>query len=322
MSVPLTPSTPTRVGVVGTGYLGARHARVLTEIPEAHVVGFVEPDDAIAAGIEAKHNLKRFDSVAALAAEIECAVVATPTTKHFDVARELLEAGVDVMIEKPITATAEEARRLIAIAERHNRIIQVGHVERYHPAITAVADLVRESRYVELDRLGVFSGRSTDIDVLLDLLIHDINLVLSLLQKKVLDVRAVGVPVITDKVDMAKVWLEIENGTVATLTASRVAQDPVRKQRFFGSDFYVSVDTAKREVKGRRLLRENGACLLQDFELPIGDKEPLRAENEAFLQCVRDRSRPIVSGRDGLEAVELADRVRAAIEASERKVRA
>jgi predicted dehydrogenase len=311
----------TRVGVIGTGYLGGRHARVLTEIPEAHVVGFVEPNDAIAAGIEAMHRLKRFDSISALASEIECAVVATPTTQHFDIARELLEAGVDVMIEKPITATVEEAQELIDIAKRHGRIIQVGHVERYHPAIVAVADLVRDSRYVELERLGVFSGRSLDIDVLLDLLIHDLNLVLSLLQQKVVDVRAVGVPVVTDKVDMTKVWLELENGAVATLTASRVGKDPSRKQRFFGSDFYVSVDTANREVKGTRLVRENGTTTLQQFDLPIDTREPLRAENESFLQCVRTRSRPIVSGEDGLEAVALADRVRAAIDAAEKRFR-
>jgi predicted dehydrogenase len=310
-----------RVGVIGTGYLGGRHARVLTEIPEAQVVGFVEPNDAIAALIEAQHHLKRFESVPALASEIECAVVATPTTKHFEVARELLESGVDVMIEKPITATVDEARTLIEIAEKHGRIIQVGHVERYHPAITAVADMVRSSRYVEMDRLGVFSGRSLDIDVLLDLLIHDLNLVLSLLQQKIVDVRALGVPVVTGKVDMAKVWLELENGAVASLTASRVSQDPSRKQRFFGTDFYVSVDTHKREVRGSRLVREDGKSTLQPFELTVEPKEPLRAENEAFLQCVRDRSRPIVSGEDGLEAVALADRVREAIDAQEKKFR-
>ena len=315
-------SASTRVGAVGTGYQGARHARVLTEIPEAHVVGFVEPHDANAAEIEAKHQLKRFDSVSALACEIECAVVATPTTKHFEVARELMEAGVDVMVEKPITATVEEAQQLIEIAAKHGRIIQVGHVERYHPAIAAVADLVRDSRYVELERLGVFSGRSLDIDVLLDLLIHDLNLVLSLLQQKVVEVRAVGVPVVTGKVDMTKVWLDLENGAVATLTASRVSRDPSRKQRFFGTDFYVFVDTHKREVKGSRLVREDGASKLKPFELTIESKEPLRAENEAFLQCVRDRSQPIVSGQDGLDAVALADRVRAAIEASEKRFRA
>jgi predicted dehydrogenase len=172
-----------------------------------------------------------------------------------------------------------------------------------------------------MDRLGVFSGRSLDIDVLLDLLIHDLNLVLSLLQQKIVDVRALGVPVVTGKVDMAKVWLELENGAVASLTASRVSQDPSRKQRFFGTDFYVSVDTHKREVRGSRLVREDGKSTLQPFELTVEPKEPLRAENEAFLQCVRDRSRPIVSGEDGLEAVALADRVREAIDAQEKRFR-
>lgn len=310
-----------RTGVVGTGYLGRLHARVLTEIPEAHVIGFVEPDDAIAAEVGSTLKLKRFDSVAALASEIECAVVATPTTMHFDVAKELLEAGVDVMVEKPITATAEEARRLIELAEKHGRIIQVGHVERYNPAIVAVAELVRASRYVEIERLGVFVPRSLDVDVLLDLMIHDLNLVLSLLRQKVVEIRAVGVPVLTDKVDMTNVRLELENGAVANLTASRVSQDRVRKQRFFGSDFYISVDTKEQEVKGVRLVQENGACAVRPFELSVEKKEPLRAENDAFLRCVRDRSRPVVSGQDGLEAVELASDVRAAIDAAVKRFR-
>lgn len=306
----------TRAAVIGTGYLGRLHARVLTEIPDAEMVGFVEPNDAIAAEVESSLKLKRFDSVAAIAGEIECAVVATPTTSHFAIARELLQAGVDVMIEKPITATADEARDLLELAAKHGRIIQVGHVERYNPAIVAVADLVRAARYVEAERLGVFVPRSLDVDVLLDLMIHDLNLVLSLLRQKVVEIRAVGVPVLTNKVDMTNVRLELENGAVANLTASRVSQDRVRKQRFFGSDFYVSVDTKEQEVKGFRLVEENGTGAVRPFELPVEKKEPLRAENLAFLECVRDRTRPIVSGEDGLEAVELASRVREAIDAA------
>jgi predicted dehydrogenase len=311
-----------RTGVVGTGYLGRLHARVLTEIADAQVAGFVEPNDGIAAELEASLGLKRFHSVAALAAEVDCAVVATPTTTHFDVARQLLEAGVDVMIEKPITATAEEARTLIELAAKHGRIIQVGHVERYNPAIASVAELVRSSRYVEAERLGVFVPRSLDVDVLLDLMIHDLNLVLSLLRQKVVDVRAVGVPVLTDKVDMTNVRLELANGAVANLTASRVSQDRVRKQRFFGSDFYISVDTKEQEVKGYRLVEERGLRVLKPFDLAVPKKEPLRAENEAFLQCVRTRSRPVVSGEDGLEAVELALRVRDAIDEAVARFRA
>lgn len=309
-------------GVVGTGYLGRLHARVLTETPDANVIGFVEPNDAIAAQVEHDLKLKRFDSVASLAKEIDCAIVATPTTTHFDVARELLEAGADVMIEKPITETVEQAQRLIDIAAANDRIIQVGHVERYNPAIAAVAALVSGSRYFVAERLGVFVPRSLDVDVLLDLMIHDLNLVLSLLKQKVVGIQAVGVPVLTDKVDITNVRLELENGAVANLTASRVSQERVRKQRFFGGDFYISVDTKEQEVKGYRLIDENGTRVLKPFELGVIKKEPLRAENDAFLQCVRERTRPIVSAEDGRDAVELASRVRAAIDEAVRRFKA
>lgn len=306
-----------RVGVVGTGYLGRLHARVLTEMPEATVVGFVERNDESAAGIESTLGLKRIASVAELARQADCAVVATPTTSHYDVARELIEAGCDVLVEKPITATAREAEQLIELAAASGRVIQVGHVERYNPAIVAVADLVSDARFIETDRIGVFSGRSLDIDVLLDLMIHDLNLVLSLTRQEVVEIRAVGVPVLTEKVDICNVRLELANGAVANLTASRVSQERVRKQRFFGSDFYVSVDTKEQEAKGYRLAGK----ALQPLELAVQKKEPLRAELEAFLACVRDRSRPLVTAQDGLAAVVLAHRVADAIEESLRRAR-
>jgi predicted dehydrogenase len=306
-----------RVGVVGTGYLGRLHARVLTEMPEADVVGFVDSNDAIAGEIAETLRLRRFDSVAALAREVECAVVATPTTTHFDVARELIEAGRDVLVEKPITAEVDEGRKLNALAEQRQRILQVGHVERYNPAIVAVAPLLRDIRYLEAERLGVFVGRSLDIDVLLDLMIHDLNLVLSLLHSRVTEVRAVGVPVLTEKVDITNVRLELENGAVANLTASRVSQERVRKVRFFSSEAYISVDTKEQEVKGFRL----GNRAIEPMAVDVQKKEPLRAELESFLQCVRERKRPLVSGEDGVAAVALAKDVAAAIEASMRKWR-
>ncbi len=305
------------MGVVGTGYLGRLHARILTEMPEVVAVGFVEPNDDIAADIAANLKLKRYPSVADLAKEVDAAVVATPTTLHFEVAKQLLESGCDVMIEKPITATVDEARRLIGIAAERARIIQVGHVERYNPAVTAVASTIRDVRYFEAERLGVFVGRSLDVDVLLDLMIHDLNLVLSLLGQSVVDVRAVGVPVLTDKVDLANVRLELANGAVANLTASRVSQDRVRKVRLFSSDSYISIDTRDQEVKGYRLVDRT----IQPLEIAVEKREPLRAELESFLGCVRQRRRPIVSGEDGLAAVELARRVAGAIEESMRKYR-
>jgi predicted dehydrogenase len=305
-----------RAGVIGTGYLGRLHARILTEMrgPSAAVsvqaVGFVETSDAIAAEVEENLKLRRFESVAALAKEIDCAVVATPTITHFDVARELLVAGVDVMIEKPITASADDARRLIDIAKERGRIIQVGHVERYNPAIVAVAPLLHDVGYIEAERLGVFVARSLDVDVLLDLMIHDLNLVLSLLRQPIVDIKAVGIPVLTDKVDITNVRLEMANGAVANLTASRVSQDRVRKIRFFGRDAYISVDTREQEVKGYRLSGRS----IEPLDITVEKKEPLRAELESFVECVRNRTRPVVSAEDGLEAVELAVRVAAAID--------
>ena len=302
----------TRIGVVGTGYLGRLHARVLTEIPEAEVVGFVEVSDAIASEIVGTLHLRRFDSVAALAREIECAVVATPTTTHFDVASELIEAGRDVLVEKPITAEVDDGRRLVELAAKRNRVLQVGHVERYNPAIVAVAPLLRDIRYLEAERLGVFVGRSLDIDVLLDLMIHDLNLVLSLLHSRVTEVRAVGVPVLTEKVDITNVRLELENGAVANLTASRVSQERIRKVRFFSSEAYISIDTKEQEVKGFRL----GNRTIEPIAIVVEKKEPLRAELESFVHCVRERGRPLVSGEDGVAAVALAKDVAAAIDAS------
>src|SRR5712692_2944897 len=305
----------TRIGVVGTGYLGRLHARVLTEMPEADIAGFVEVSDSIATEIVETLHLRRFDSVAALAREVECAVVATPTVTHFDVARELIEAGRDVLVEKPIAAEVDEGQRLVALAAKRDRILQVGHVERYNPAIVAVAPLLRDIRYLEAERLGVFVGRSLDIDVLLDLMIHDLNLVLSLLHTRVTEVRAVGVPVLTEKVDITNVRLELENGAAANLTASRVSQERVRKVRFFSSEAYISVDTKEQEVKGFRL----GNRTIEPINVEVQKKEPLRAELESFLQCVRDRTRPLVSGQDGVAAVALAKDVAAAIEESMRR---
>jgi len=307
-----------KAGVIGTGSLGRNHARILTEIPDVSVAGFVDANATTCAEVENTLKLKRYDSVAALAADVDCAIVATPTTTHFEVASQLLAAGCDVLVEKPITSTVDEARRLIDLAAKHNRIVQVGHVERYNPAITAVADLVRGTRYFEAERLGVFVPRSLDIDVLLDLMIHDLNLVLSLMREEVVEIRAVGVPALTDKVDIANVRLALANGAVANLTASRVSQERVRKQRFFGGDFYYSVDSKEQEVKGFRLT--NGS--IQPASVSVEKKEPLRAELEAFLGCVEQRTRPIVAGEDGLAAVELAVRVGAAIEESMRNFKA
>jgi predicted dehydrogenase len=310
------------VGVFGTGYLGRVHARVVTEIPEIEAVGFYEPSDDAAAELhKTLPQLKRFESFDELAGLVRAAVVASTTTTHFEVASRLLDRGVDLMIEKPVTATLDDGRELLRMARERERIIQVGHVERYNPAITAIAGSIGAPRYVEAERLGVFVGRSLDVDVLLDLMIHDLNLVLSFVGKKIVKIDAVGVPVLTDKVDLANVRLETDTGAVAVLTASRVSADRVRKFRFFGDDVYFSVNTKDQEAKGFRLERHGGTKTLVPMDITVEKKEPLRAQLEAFIDCVKTRQRPLVSGEDGLEALELAYRVGEAIEESMRRVR-
>jgi predicted dehydrogenase len=304
------------IGVFGTGYLGRLHARVLSQMPEVDVAGFFDPDDAAAAEVETQLGLKRIGSIDELIELVECGVVASPTTSHADVATRLLERGRDVMIEKPITAEPDDARRLIRLAAERERIIQVGHVERYNPAIQAIASLVERPRFIEAERLGVFVGRSLDVDVLLDLMIHDLNLVLSLTGRSITEVSAVGVPVLTDKVDIANVRLELDDATVANLTASRVSSDRVRKFRIFGSDIYVSVDTREQEVKGYRLVHGAKGRAIEPIEVSFDRKEPLRAELESFVDCVRTRRSPLVTAEDGLAALELAIRVGAEIDAS------
>lgn len=309
-------SDRTRIGVIGTGYLGRLHTRVLTEISEAEVVGFVEPDDDRAREVTETLSLRRFDSIEAILPEIECAVVASPTVSHAEVSAQLLSEGCDVMVEKPITSRIEDAKKLIALAHEKGRIIQVGHVERYNPAIVAAAPFIDSPRYVEAQRIGVFSNRSLDIDVLLDLMIHDLHLVISLLAKPVKEIRAIGVPVLTDKVDIANVRLEFDDGSVANLIASRVSSDRVRKFRVFGREAYLSVDTREQEVKGYRLVRRSDGPAIEALDIKVERKEPLRAELESFLESVRTRNRPLVSGEDGLAALELALEVGRAIEES------
>src|SRR5687768_3499269 len=269
-----------RIGVVGTGYLGRLHARVLTEMPEVEMVGFVDSDDETAQKVGESLRIQRFATVEQLRDAVDAAVIATPTISHAAVAELLLRAGKDVLIEKPITADPAEARQLIDLAKKNQRIIQVGHVERYNPAIVAITSMIDSPRYIEADRLGVFSGRSLDIDVLLDLMIHDLQLVLSLLGRQVVDISAVGVPVLTERVDMANVRLQLDNGAVANLTASRVSNERVRKFRLFGHDSYFSVDTKEQEVKGYKLVGDGAMRSLVPLDLHAEKKEPLRAELE------------------------------------------
>jgi predicted dehydrogenase len=304
--------TPEKVktGIAGVGYLGKFHARILTELPISEPVGFVEPSDSIAAEIEQKYGsfgLVRKRSIEELlAAGATAVVVATPTSTHAAVAQELLAGGADVMIEKPITVTLEEADDLVALARKNGRVLQVGHIERFNPAVEAVAPFITEVKFIEAHRLGVFVPRALDVDVVLDLLVHDLDIALAFVNRPVKEIRAVGVPILTAKVDIASVRIAFDGGCVANLTASRVSQERTRKFRLFQPDWYFSLDTQKRDVKAFRLDRFTGVPRIVDWPIHVKPSDPLTEEDRHFLECCLTRKDPRVTGEDGMAALKLA----------------
>ncbi len=299
-----------RTGVVGCGYLGRHHARILSELDGSAPVGFVEPDDAKAAAIESAHGaagMVRCRSLRDLLdAGATAVVVASPTVTHAEVAEELIAGGADVMVEKPVTATLEEADRLVALARGKGRVLQVGHIERFNPAVAAVRPLVTDVKFIEAHRLGLFVTRALDVDVILDLLVHDLDIALDLVGRPVAEIRAVGVPVLTDKIDIASVRLSFEGGCVANLTASRVSQEKTRKFRFFQPDWYFSIDTQNRDVTAFHLDRKGGTPRIAPFPVVVPPADPLTSEDAAFLKACRERSEPEVTGEAGRAALALA----------------
>jgi predicted dehydrogenase len=310
-------SSAIRVAVVGAGEFGRNHVRVWREIEGAELVGVVDTNAERAAKIAAEFDTRVLPSLKALAAErVQAISLAVPTKDHARVGCELLATGNDVLVEKPMAASLEEADTLIAAAKRAGRILQIGHVERFNPAVTAAQSIVKNPLFFEVHRLGVFTPRSLDIDVVYDVMIHDLDILLTFVGGEVVDLKAVGIPVITDKVDIAHARIEFANGTVANLTASRVSTERVRKMRFFQEHEYISMDFARQDVLRVRVQGDArkaalGAALPEiGFEkLPTAPKEPLKAELESFLECVRSRRTPVVDGAAGRRALAVADRV-------------
>ncbi len=301
---------PIRTGVVGCGYLGKHHARILTELPGSQPVGFVDPDGKTAREIEAAHGAKGMVRRRSIRELLEsgatAVVVASPTSTHAALAEELLDGGADVLVEKPITATLGEADRLVSRARETGRILQVGHIERFNPAVAAVRPLVTEVKFIEAHRLGVFVPRALDVDVVLDLLVHDLDIALDLVGRPVREIRAVGVPILSKKIDIASVRLSFEGGCVANLTASRVSQEKTRKFRFFQPDWYFSIDTQQREVTAFHLERRLGFPRIAEVPVDVPKADPLTEEDRAFLQACRQRTEPEVNGEAGRAALKLA----------------
>jgi len=303
-----------RVAVVGVGEFGRNHVRVWHKMEGAELVGIVDTNRARAATIAAEFGTRMIRDIDALHDEqVDAVSLAVPTAEHARAGCQLLGAGYDVLVEKPMAASLGDADELIASAKRADRILQIGHVERFNPAVTSVQKIVSRPMFFEVHRLGVFTPRSLDVDVVYDVMIHDLDILLSLVKAQVADIKAVGIPVITDKVDIAHARIEFSTGTVANLTASRVSTERIRKMRFFQEHEYVSLDFARRDVLCVRVKPGSPQPGIDFEKLPTESEEPLHAELRAFLNCVRTRKAPVVDGAAGRRALELADRVMAGI---------
>lgn len=309
-----------RVAVVGVGDFGRNHVRVYRELENAELVGVADLNREREKNVAQEFSTKALGGIESLAGRVDAVSLVVPTVEHARIGCQLLEMGLDVLVEKPIAASLAEADALIAAAARHGRILQVGHLERFNPGLEAVLPALNRPLYFEVHRLGVFTPRSLDIDVVYDVMIHDLDILLALVDAPVEDIKAVGIPVLTDKVDIAHARLTFASGAVANVTASRVSTERVRKLRFFQQHEYISVDFTRQDALRVRVA-EPGPNPKFDFAaLPAVKQEPLRAELSAFLESVRSRTTPRVDGAAGRRALELADQVMAGIQEHGRRV--
>lgn len=314
------------VAVIGVGAFGRNHARVYHQIEQegagVRLVGVVDIDLTRADAVAKEFNCRPFGSIEQLLSthsEVRAASVAVPTSQHLAAARNLMQAGVDVLIEKPLAASLAEADELISIAKSSNAIAQVGHLERFNPAVQATVPLITKPMFFEVHRLSVFTPRSLDIDVVLDLMIHDLDTVLSFVNSPVKEIRAAGLPILSNKVDIANARIEFESGCVANFTASRVSTERVRKLRFFQPRQYISIDYGRQDVLAFTVGGDEGRPSanpeIKVNKPPITPEEPLRAEIRAFLASVRSRKAPPVPLEDGRRALAVALEVLSQIEA-------
>ena len=330
----LPSQDPIPVAVVGVGVFGRNHARVYKELEQqgeaVRLAGVVDPNLDRADAVAREFGCRGFGSVEQMLtthSEVRAASVAAPTVHHLSVARALMEAGVDVLIEKPLAGSLAEADELVEVADANKRVAQVGHLERFNPAIQATFPLLTQPMFFEVHRLSVFTPRSLDVDVVLDLMIHDLDIVLAFANSPVKEVRAVGLPILSGKVDIANVRLELESGCMANFTASRVSTERVRKLRFFQPRQYVSVDYGRQEVLVFTVGQDEAAAgtpsvnpQIKVSKPPVASEEPLHAELKSFLRAVRQRSTPAVPLADGRRALALALEIVNAIREHGKKV--
>jgi len=299
-----------RVAVVGVGHLGRHHARIASALEGVTLTAVVDLKADRAAEVAAAHQTTALTDYRELLDRVDAVVVAVPTEAHLAVALPFLERGIGVLVEKPMAQSLDEADAMLAAASASGATLAVGQTERYNPAVAAVLPLVTSPRFIEVHRLGAFSERSLDIDVVFDVMIHDLDIILALVQSEIVSIEAVGVPVLTPKFDIANARLRFASGCIANVTASRISRDRVRKIRFFQPDAYISIDYAEQSAEGWRLTRRDGQRpQIQGGAIPVQADEPLRRELADFVGAIRERRAPLVDGVAGRRALALATEI-------------
>ena len=294
-----------RVGVVGVGHIGREHARIYSRLPDVQFVGLYDLDTQVAEKAAQRHGVRVFPTAQALAEEVDAATISTPTNTHYEIASIFFERGRHLLVEKPITDSLDQARALVDLAQRKNLVLQVGHIERFNPALNALEEKLTRPRFIEAHRLSTYPGRSTDIGVVLDLMIHDIDVVLHLVRSPIVSLDSVGTAVLSKGEDIANARIRFENGCVANLTTSRISFEKMRKIRVFQADAYLSLDyfdqsgVIYRKID-QQIVKEN---------IKVEKDEPLKLELSAFIDCVRQRQSPRVDGRQAAVALDIAMRI-------------
>jgi predicted dehydrogenase len=307
---------PIRAGVIGVGHLGQHHARLYASLPEAQLIGVTDQSVERAQTVADRHKARAFRTADELLPHIDVVSVAVPTSGHYAVAKACLQAGKHVLVEKPIAATPAEAQELVQLAKQRGSCVQVGHSERFNPVMTLMRPHLGQPVFIEGHRLSSFSERGTDVDVVLDLMIHDLDLVLSLNPGPVEEVRAAGVAVLSSSIDIANARIQFRSGCVANLTSSRVSTNKMRRLRLFQRDNYLSIDFQTRQgMISRRSAKAGERPTIEVEQFQGGDEEPLKLQLASFLHAVATGTRPVVSGEDGAAAVDVAHQVLQAIAA-------
>lgn len=302
-------SGPLRVAVIGVGHLGKHHARILSSMPGVELAAVVDTNMKRATEVAAEYGGRPMLDVRELDGKVDAVTVAVPTELHLQTAKPFLAASLPVLVEKPMAASLAEADEMIAASAKAGAVLAVGHTERFNPAVAVASEHLTDPRFIEVHRLGVFPDRSLDIDVVFDVMIHDLDVILSFVKSDVASIDAVGVPVLTDKFDIANVRLRFANGCMANLTASRISRDRVRKIRFFQPQAYLSIDYAAQKVEKYTLDRILGIPKINGGELPVTNDEPLKRELEDFVNAVKTGRTPLVDGEQGRRALALAERI-------------